>query len=201
MDAQIISADKIKKDLPGYDPKLAEEYHHESAQLADIELKRALKDNPNRKVILMSGGSASGKTEFMLTQLVQRDAIIFDTTLSTGEGARIKIKNIRKSGRKLEVYAVIPDDLSRAFIAFLHRDRKFSDAHFYQTHSGSRSTLLNIAINHPDIPIYIIESSYTEDKHMRFAQVTFDNHDQFIKYLETIQVSENAIIDLVSREL
>ena len=63
--------------------------------------------------------------------------------------ADIKLKKIQEAGRLPIIYAVIPDDLKRAFIAFLNRDRKFSDTHFYKTHSGSRKTLLWIAKNYP----------------------------------------------------
>lgn len=84
---------------------------------------------------MLSGGSASGKTEFLSTQLVQKDYIILDATLATLTGAKIKIKKIIKTRNIPVIYAVIPDDLRRAFVAFLNRDRKFSDTHFYTTHS------------------------------------------------------------------
>src|SRR5437667_7512755 len=60
------------------------------------------------------------------------------------------------------IYSVIPDDLGRAFTAFLHRERKFSDSHFYRTHSGSRKTLLWVAKNYPDVEVNLIESRSEE---------------------------------------
>ncbi|MEK7592244.1 MAG: hypothetical protein AAB508_02500, partial [Patescibacteria group bacterium] len=125
--AHIISADEIKKKLAGYSPQKAEFFHHESAKLADQLFEKALTTNPYKEVILLSGGTASGKTEFLATQLHNKRCIILDATLSTEEGAKIKLKKILKAKKVPIIYAVIPDDLKRAFIAFLNRDRKFSD--------------------------------------------------------------------------
>lgn len=110
-----------------------------------------------------------------MTELADRNAIIFDTTLPSVEGARSKIRKCLKLKKKVEVYAVIPDDLRRAFVAFLHRDRKFSDEHFYRTHSGSRKTLLWIATRHPEVTIHIIESSYTRAQELHFEEIEFEN--------------------------
>ena len=65
----IISADEIKKQLPNYSPDKAESFHHESARQTDKLFTKALKTNLDKKVILLNGGSASGKTEFLSTQL------------------------------------------------------------------------------------------------------------------------------------
>ncbi len=157
--AVIISADEIKKSLPNYSPAKAEEFHSVSAKKADKEFASVLKTSSINKVVLLNGGSASGKTEFLMTQLGNRQYIIFDGTLQTPEGARIKIEKIIKSGKEPVIFSVIPDDLGRAFSAFLHRDRRFSSSHFYRTHSGSRKTLLWISENFPDLEINLIESS------------------------------------------
>lgn len=133
--AIIISADELKKTIKGYSPDLAGQFHTQSAHLADQQFTQVIKESTYTKVILMSGGSASGKTEFMLTELVRKSAIIVDTTLPTVEGAKIKISKALKAKKKIEIYSVLPDNLSRSFIAFLHRDRKFSEDHFYRTHS------------------------------------------------------------------
>src|SRR3990167_212368 len=165
--AIVISADEIKKDLPNYSPNKAEEFHHESATKADKLFTKALKEKSHSEVILLNGGTASGKTEFLDTQLRYRDYIILDATLSTELGTKNKIRQIVKAGKTPVIYSVIPDDLKRAFVAFLNRDRKFSDVYFYQTHSGSRKTILWIAKNYPDIEIVIIESSYTQSQSLQ----------------------------------
>lgn len=196
--AKIISADEIKKQLSNYSPERAGEVHRESAKIADTEFEIALKEEKYKNVILLNGGTASGKTEFMSTQLIDEDSIIFDATQSTELGAKTKISKILKAGKTPIIYSVIPDDLKRAFIAFLNRDRKFSDTHFYKTHSGSRKTVLWIANNYPDIIIRIIESSYTPDQSLQFAELAFENRSKLIDFLNGIQLSENDIISQVS---
>ncbi len=58
--AFIISIDEFKKQIQGYDPKRAEEFHSQSAKMADKAFENALKNSRYSKVILVSGGSASG---------------------------------------------------------------------------------------------------------------------------------------------
>lgn len=194
--AYIISADDIKKDLPGYDPVHSEKMHSESARLADKAYTEALKNRPEDTVILMSGGSASGKTEYVSTYLSRRKAIIFDGTMPTFEGAKIKISKALKCKKKVEVHAVLPENLLTAFIAFLNRDRKFPPEHFYRTHSESRKTLLEIAKNLPDIPIVIIMSLYLHKKSsskMSFGALRGSNREALVEFLEKNQYTEEQI--------
>ena len=195
----IISADEIKKQLPNYSPEKAEAFHHESARQADKLFTQALKIIKEKAVILLNGGTASGKTEFLLTHLNNENCIILDATLSTELGAKNKIRQIVKAGKTPILYTVIPDDLKRAFIAFLNRDRKFSDTHFYKTHSGSRKAILWIAQNYPDIVIHIVESSYTPEGNLQFLQIKFDNRQKLIDYLSNKQLTENDIIMYINK--
>lgn len=198
--AKIISADEIKKQLPNYSPDKAESFHRESAKQADKQFAKLLKDNQYKKVILLSGGAASGKTEFLSTQLSRKRCIIFDATLSTQLGAKNKLRQIIKTKKMPIIYAVVPDDLKRAFIAFLNRDRKFSDEHFYKTHSGSRETLLWIASNYPNVEINIVESSYTKNQVLQFANIKFKNRKQLVTYLTGLQMTESGIISFIQSE-
>lgn len=198
--ALIISADEIKKKLPDYSPEKAELFHHESARLADKNFEISLKNNPLNEVILLCGGAASGKTEFLATQLNRKRCIILDATLSTEEGAKIKLKKIIKAKKTPIIYAVIPDDLKRAFIAFLNRDRKFSETHFYKTHSGCRKTLLWIILHYPTVKVNIIESFYAKDQ-LQFAKVEFDSRKQFTDYVTNLQLTETDIMSLITKGL
>ena len=190
----IISADEIKKKLKGYSPELAEKFHDKSAKMADQEFEKAVEAAPYKKVILVCGGSASGKSEFLATELINEESIIFDGTLSSEKRAEIKLKKIIKANKKPVIYAVIPDDLKRAFIAFLRRDRKFSDAHFYRTHSSSRKTLLWIVLNYPEVKMNIVESFYTSSQELKFANITPDDRQQLVDYLTSLQMTEDDII-------
>ncbi len=202
MPATIISSDDIKKELPGYDPEKAEKFHSVSAKLADKRFDLALKFSPHQIVILMSGGPASGKTEFIASYLKNKDFLIFDGILPTNKGADIKIRNIKKSGRKIKVYAVWPQDFKEAYAAFLSRDRKFSDEHFYRKHSSARKTLFWIAKNYPDIEIKMYESVYSESLLARpklsFVEVTFNTKDELLDYIENRKYNPDDIIKIIS---
>ena len=191
----VTSIDEFKKQIPGYNPDKAEEFHRQSAKMADKAFEKALKSSEFAKVIFVSGGSASGKTEFITSQLFDEDAIIFDSTLSSEKGAEIKLRKVQKVKKKIELVTVIPDDLNRAFIAFLNRDRKFDEQHFFKTHSGSRKTLLWIAHNYRDVRMKIVISHYAKKK-LQYKEVDL-NQNALNKFLETIQITEKEIKGLI----
>lgn len=196
--AIIISADEIKKTLPGYVPEKSGDFHRESARLADKEYERTVRASGKKHVILLSGGAASGKTEYLSAYLVDEDAIILDGTLPTLEGFLIKYRAAKKYGKEVSVHAVMPDDLRRAFIAFLERERKFDEEHFYRTHASSRKTLLEIAEKYKDAQIAIITSYVRERKKMEFEEISYGNSSDLVEYLKSIQYNEEDIIKLVS---
>lgn len=197
MKSLIISADEIKKELEGYSPERAEEFHSESAKIADKMLMSTIKDSYYDEVILMCGGPASGKTEYLSEYLIDSGQIIVDGILPTIEGAKIKIRNIMESGKKISVHVVLPDDIKRAFTAFLHRDRKFSDEHFYKKHSTSRKTALSIAESYPDIQMRIFHSKYTQDD-LYFTELIFNDRILMIEFLKENQLTEEDVIKLVT---
>lgn len=194
--AFMISADDIKKSLPGYNPSHSEILHAKSARLADKEYEKAVKLRPEGAVILMSGGAASGKTEYISAYLNRRKAIIFDGTLPTYKGAQIKIKRALKHNKRIEIHAVLPDNLPTAFIAFLNRDRKFPPEHFFRTHSNSRKTLLEVARELPEIPISVFFSKYTfaaNKMDTSFAELWIPDRGVLIDFLESNQYTEEDI--------
>lgn len=91
--AIIISSDAIKESLPNYDPNHAELFHNESRLLADERFIKVLKENSFSNVILMCGGAASGKTEFLATQLNRKQCVIYDGTSSTQKRVAEKTEN------------------------------------------------------------------------------------------------------------
>lgn len=192
----VISADEIKKSLEGYSPNKAEEFHEHSAKLADKSFVRALKESGEPKVILLSGGSASGKSEYVSEYLQKLEAIIVDGTLPTSKGAKIKIDRALKLGKSVEVHGVLPVDFPTAFVVFLQRDRKFSEEHFYRTHSGSRKTLLELAQEYPQVDFKLILSEYLETRErgaMKFTEVDFGTRGGLIEFLKGEQYNEQQI--------
>lgn len=193
----IIAADEIKKTLRGYTPEKSELFHRESARLADQTYQTALKERPEPRVILLSGGAASGKSEYLSVYLQSEDAIVLDGTLPTFQGAKIKIQKALKAGKKVEVHAVLPDNFLIAYVVFLNRERKFDESHFYRTHCNARKTLLQIAQNFPQVELKMTISTYIELKEggtMRFTQKDFHgNHTALVEYLEHEQYNEEQI--------
>lgn len=194
--AIIVSADEIKQTIPGYNPKASHLIHRESARIADRQFIFLLKKVAYKDVILMSGGSASGKTEYIDTFLRDEPYIIFDGTLPTVQGASIKIKRILKAKKSVSIHAIIPDDLRRAYAAFWGRDRKYEDLHFFRTHSSSRRTLLDVAMMYSELNMVLIESKYTSDT-LQFEQFLFSDRKEMIDFLKIIQYTESQIRTLV----
>jgi hypothetical protein len=195
--SNIISADEIKKTLPNYSPESVEKLHLESTKIADKLFKQGLKDDHIKEVILMCGGAASGKSEFVSEYLTEENYLIYDGTLSEPEGAKVKIRNCIRKHKKVSIYAVLPNDISKAFVAFLNRDRKFSDAHFYRTHTGCRKTLLFVAESYPNVKIKIHESIF-KNNDTYFVKLKFSNKNELIKYLKDKQYTEQELLDIIN---
>jgi predicted kinase len=197
MKAILISADDLKKTIPDYDPDKSELVHHQSTKLADKLYADTLKSSDYKKVILMSGGSASGKTEFMSEYLANRPVIIFDGTLQGIEGAKMKIQLAKKYGKQISVVAIWPENFKIAFAAFSQRDRKYPDEYFYKTHSSSRKTLLEIAKSGFDIDIQLYENTYKKDG-LLFYEYAFDSKEHLIEEITDNQYTEEEIINVLT---
>ena len=194
--AYTISADELKKTLPGYNPTQSEKFHDESQRLADAAYDVALRDREETTVVLTCGGSASGKSEYVSAYLEKRKVIIFDGTLSTLKRAHDKIKKAQAAGKTIEIHAVMPKVFFIAFLVFLNRPRKFPAKHFYRTHSDSRKTLLEVAQIYPKIPITLIMSSSVvrDDKNgMNFEKLSFPSRAELIEFLRKRQYTEEEV--------
>jgi hypothetical protein len=200
---KIISIDELKKALPGYTPECADEFQEQSAKIADKLFAAELKciKGEQLPIVLMCGGSASGKTE-MIEKFLAEDfeGIVFDSTLSTIEGTKNKLRAIRKSGNKPYVNLVLPapdHDFSRPFRVFHARERKIPEERFYQTHSGARRTALWIAQHCPDVTMRAFENAYdphdTEEDLFPFSEVELETHESLVDFLRGIQYTEAEI--------
>ena len=189
----IIDIDEIKHEFQDYTPEKAEQYQEKSAKEANKRFQKALKQYKDKEIILMSGGSASGKTEYRSKHLNDFQGIIFESTLRSTKGFEIKMEKIRKAKAKVSIHAIFPDSLKRAYIAFLNRERQFSDKYFYFTHSESRKTLLHIAKNYLEIEIKIFESMYAKNN-LLFPEIKFHSKEELIEFLSNNQYNEKDII-------
>ncbi len=97
-----------------------------------------------------------------------------------------------KLKKQLTIYSVLPQNIKTAYLAFLHRDRKFSDEVFYQTHCGSRKVLLWIAKNYPHIEIKMFFSVFAKNS-LKFVEIKEDT----VEFLTNNQYTEKQVIELV----
>jgi hypothetical protein len=197
---KIISIDEIKKSLPGYSPERADEFQQEAARIANKLFSNELKEskNANRRIVLTCGGSASGKTEFIDKFLPQEyEGLVFDSTLSSIETARIKIKEVYKSGNVPVICFIFPDTLKRAYAAFNNREMHIPLYRFYQTHSGSRATVLYLVKNFPDVEVFMYKNRYDpnliEEDFLQYEYIEFASKNEMIEFLEDLQYSEEEI--------
>ncbi len=184
MQAIIIDIDEIKKGLPDYKPKNAEHFHEESSKLAKQAFKIVLKRSNYKRIILLAGGSASGKTEYASSEGTKEEAIIFDGALSNIESFKKKLLMIQERKKTIEIWAIIPGSISHTFNTFVRRERRIPEKVFFSTHSGCRKTLLWLTKNHPDIPIKIIENLGDASKMEEVVFTSPEDHDKFILNLQ-----------------
>jgi hypothetical protein len=145
MPAIIIDIDSYKEKIEGYDPSHSDKVHVESAKLANKEYEKVLKLNNIHEVILVCGGSASGKTEFIDWHLKHLDnVLIFDSTLSNFEGAVNKIRPALKKDKNIRIVLILSFNITSALLAYKERKRQFPVEHFTRTHSGSRKCFLEL---------------------------------------------------------
>lgn len=114
----IIKVDEYKKKVVGYDSNRSEEFHLESAKLADKDFTDCLKSKRYKRIIFMAGGTASGKTEFASSYLTHKDQLAYDGTLKSFDGFKVKLQRIErydKNGSKIKVILILPADWVKAF--------------------------------------------------------------------------------------
>ncbi len=191
----IIDIDEYKSYFEGYVPAHSEDFQSSSAQLANKEFNKIIKDSSYQDVVLMCGGSASGKSEFVEEYAEDADVIIFDSTLSNENGAKVKIRNILRKKKKIIVCFIFPKNLRDAFSAFQGRDRKIPEYIFYKTHAGARETVLWIVKNFKDIDVLIYESKKDEkiENRLKFTLFEFKSKNEKIDFLLSIQYTEEEI--------
>ncbi len=162
----IIEVDEYKKQVVGYDANKSEEFHLESAKLADKDFTNCLKSKKYSRIIFMAGGTASGKTEFASSYLTHKDQLVYDGTLKSFDGFKIKLERIKrydKNNSKVKVVFILPADWVKAFQVFLKRERKMRNETFFETHVKSKLTVVKI-LKETKIRVEIYVSDYDDGK-------------------------------------
>lgn len=160
----------------------------------------------------MAGGTASGKTEFAYSYLNKSDQLVYDGTLKSFDGFKIKLQRIErydKNKSKVKVVLIIPKDWIRAFEAFLRRERKMKPQTFFETHIRSRLTVAKILTNTKiKTEIYVSEVKEGTDK-LHYIKVKVSGKRRIIledlistaKYLQNMALQNgieiNANYDII----
>ncbi len=171
----IIEVDEYKTKVEGYNPDSSEDFHAESARLANSDFVAELKTHKYNKVILMAGGTASGKTEFCYTYIKDKKALVYDGTLKKIDNLIVKLQKIKRYAKYIDnvkVILVIPKDINASYAAFLKRDRKMSTAVFFETQILSKLVVADILKNHTEIKVEIKVSVYEPSGKLNYIKVS-----------------------------
>lgn len=182
----IIEVDEYKKQIPGYDPEKSEEFHSESAKLANKDFDTCLKSGKYKRIIFMAGGTASGKTEFAQSYFGHKDQLVYDGTLKHFNGFDIKVRNVNrftKNTAKIKAVLIIPRNIDQSFEIFLTRERKMKDEVFFETHKKSAETVAQILI-HTKYRVEIYVSELDSDiKRLKYKRLRIISRMRIAKFL------------------
>lgn len=112
-----------------------------SKAVNDILYPQALKENSEPYVALTGGGPASGKTELVTQDLLNKGfkGTVLDSNLSNYDGAVKQIELARRAGKEVHIYGVLPN-INAARTFSIQRQgrtgRAISDATFARGHAG-----------------------------------------------------------------
>lgn len=192
----IIEVDEYKKKVIGYEANRSEEFHLESAKLADKDFTDCLKSKNYKRIIFMAGGTASGKTEFASSYITHKDQLVYDGTLKSFDGFRVKLQRIGrydKNNSSVKVVLIMPLDWVKSFEAFLKRERKMKNSTFFETQIKSKMTVAKILRN-TKIRVEIFVSRYEEGRErLGFIKIKGIDRNKKAHLLEMIAQSMEKI--------
>lgn len=143
----VIGADDLK-DYFGNDYN--DNNHPVYSRAAFLEYERALKESPVKEIVFTGGGPASGKTELMTKDLVNRGfrGIVYDSNMANFDGVKKQIEMARAAGFKVTIKGVLPNLESARTFSILRENkigRGISDATFARGHAGFPNVALKLA--------------------------------------------------------
>lgn len=136
----IIDVDDFKSLITDYiesDPASTNKVHSESGRLADSKFEEELKTKKYSELLIICGGSASGKTEFAHSFYEKEDSIlIFIITLKNIGSVSSKLSHAYKQHiRKISILIIVPDNIEKCFYEFKQRVRQIDENVFFDTHT------------------------------------------------------------------
>jgi hypothetical protein len=191
----IIEVDAFKKLIPDYNPEKSEDFHTQSAKLADKAFEAALRERKFTKIVFLAGGAASGKTEFASLYLQDEDILVYDGTMQNTAGFEIKLKKIRKlqPDTPVEVILVLPENIEEAYRAFLGRERKMNDSTFERTHVNARKSAASIMQTQVNVSVRL---SFSEITSVIESRPTFTDFDPIPDIVANAKKLLNSAKDL-----
>lgn len=195
----IIEVDEYKKKVEGYDASKSEDFHSESGKLADKDFIECLKTKKYKRIVLMAGGTASGKTEFARDHLNQKDYLVYDGTLKDFHGFKVKTDRIKKYSKgkvRTKIILIVPYNWEKAFNAFLGRERKMKIDTFFITQIQSKKTVSKI-LRETKVRVEIFVSLVKEGEgSLSFLKIK-GNRIQKAKYLDNLaNTMEKVAVDI-----
>lgn len=168
-EAVVIGADDLK-DYFGNDYN--DNNHPAYSKAAFMLYEKALKEVKDPDVVLTGGGPASGKTELIVNLLRSsgHKGIIYDSNMSSFEGAKNQIEMAKKYGKEVTIFGVLPNiEKARAFslIREVETGRGISDKTFARGHAGFPSVVTKLLeekiINEDNVKILDTRNTLTKD--------------------------------------
>jgi len=192
----VIDSDAIKKEMPGYTEDLAPQFHKASSAEAKARYAEALKDPYYDDVVIMGGGSGSGKTEVFVSKNLDRpNTILFDGTLADKAAAQTKIDQALKAGKNVKIEAVMAP-IEDAFMFASDRGRYIPRDVFADKHYGFRKTLYELAKENPSLEIGI-----TINSKAKTYTGSFKNRPEMLEYLKEQSFSKEKVDSLITKGL
>lgn len=142
--AVVVGADNLKDHFgKDYDLKNHPRYSKAASQI----FERAVAESPNKVVKFTVGGTGSGKSDFLVPDASANfNGVIYDSTgYKYEEGLKNQIDYAESKGKKVEIYAVIPDIAkSRAYthLREARGEHPVTEAAFVRTHVGAIETMI-----------------------------------------------------------
>jgi hypothetical protein len=169
---KVAAGDAAKYTVPGFEDNIANStyFHEPTSLLAKYHLKQLLADPTTKDlpVIITAGGTGAGKTYGLTTlnsNLGKDYAAVIDTNLATISSVEKRIKQIKDSGRKIEINFVYRDPVDAFVNGVLPRaveeKRAVTTSVHTDMHVDALRTLartMNKYKNDPDVEIRVIKN-------------------------------------------
>lgn len=175
----IVAGDDVKFIVPKFGPDKSTTYHEPASRFAKQHYDELLnrKDTVDKDVLIMAGGTGSGKTTALKGviknkgQTLDDFAAVIDTNLTTVNSAKSRIDPALESGRSVNIQYVYRDPIEAFKNGVIPRALKtgrmvLPEVHG-DTHAGSMETVIKLAEKYKDDPrvnIEIVDNSQGKGK-------------------------------------